>query len=271
MGNKFKRSGRFSESKSSSKEDREMTLSEKATLENSERPFVLVALKGWMGHERVRCTVQRDRSTFSNKMYPTYQLILECTGQVILIAKKMKMNATSNYHLFDMTRGVAEKELTKKSCNYIGKLRAQNRERTHYVLVPNSLERGEVAGMTFERQGVLQHLKDGSQPRKLRMVCPPLDANNIPIPLETKKGNSILDELGANNSGSNSGYRFFHSKEPMYESGSYRLNFQLVDKNDIDDVICQFGKIGEDKFTLDYKTPLNAMQSFCIALCQFNL
>ena len=281
--NKFKRSGRFSESKTSSNDIREMTLSEKATLENSERPFVLVALKGWMGHERVRCTVQRDRSTFSNKMYPTYQLILECTGQIILIAKKMKMNATSNYHLFDMTRGVAEKELTKKSCNYIGKLRAQNRERTHYVLVPNSLERGEVAGMTFERQGVLQHLKDGSQPRKLRMVCPPLDANNIPIPLETKKGNSILDELGANNSGSNSGYRFFHSKEPMYESGSYRLNFhgrvtmasvknfQLVDKNDIDDVICQFGKIGEDKFTLDYKTPLNAMQSFCIALCQFNL
>ena len=48
-------------------------------------------------------------------------------------------------------------------------------------------------------------------------------------------------------------------------------NFQLVDKNDVDDVICQFGKIGEDKFTLDYKTPLNAMQSFCIALCQFNL
>ena len=78
-------------------------------------------------------------------------------------------------------------------------------------------------------------------------------------------------------------HRFFHSKEPVYESGSYRLNFhgrvtmasvknfQLVDKNDIDDVICQFGKVGEDKFTLDYKEPLNAMQSFCLALCQFNL
>jgi len=281
--NRYKRSGRFSESKSSSKEDREMNTSEKAALENADRPFALVAHRGWMGHERVHCSVQRDRSTFSNKMYPTYQLILECTGQVILIAKKMKMNATSNYHLFDMTRGTAEKELTKKSCNYIGKLRAQNRERTHYVLVPNNWEREEVAGITFERQGVFQHLKDGSQPRKLKMVCPPLNADNMAIPLETKNGNSILDEMGANNSGSKSGYRFFHSKEPVYESGSYRLNFhgrvtmasvknfQLVDKNDIDDVICQFGKVGEDKFTLDYKEPLNAMQSFCIALCQFNL
>lgn len=282
--NKSRRSGRYLESEDSKLgNDREMTQSEKAALENSERPFVLVALKGWMGHERVRCVVQRDRSTLSNKMYPTYQLILECTGETILIAKKMKMNATSNYHLFDMTRGVAEKELTKKSCNYIGKLRAQNRERTHYVLVPNSLDREEVAGMTFERQGVFQHLKDGSQPRKLKMVCPPLDSNNMPIPLETKNGNSILDEMGANNSGSKSGYRFFHSKEPMYELGSYRLNFhgrvtmasvknfQLVDRNDIDDIICQFGKIGEDRFTLDYKEPLNAMQSFCIALCQFNL
>jgi len=281
---KLKRSGRFSESKDSpDKSDREMTKKEKAALENSERPFVLVAHKGWMGHERVRCIVQRDRSTLSNKMYPTYQLVLECTGKTILIAKKMKMNATSNYHLFDMTRGAAEKELTKKSCNYIGKLRAQNRERTHYVLVPNSLDREEIAGMTFERQGILQHLKDGSQPRKLKMVCPPVDANNMPIPLETKNGNSILDEMGANNSGSNSGYHFFHSKEPTYESGSYRLNFhgrvtmasvknfQLVNKNDVHDIICQFGKIGEDNFTLDYKEPLNAMQSFCIALCQFNL
>lgn len=75
----------------------------------------------------------------------------------------------------------------------------------------------------------------------------------------------------------------FETKDPVYENGNYRLNFrgrvrvpsvknfQLVAEDDIDDIICQFGKIGEDKFNLDYKAPFNAFQAFSLALCQFNL
>lgn len=47
-------------------------------------------------------------------------------------------------------------------------------------------------------------------------------------------------------------------------------NFQLVGA-DPTDVLCQFGKVGEDRFHLDYKQPLNAVQAFALALCQFNL
>ena len=77
--------------------------------------------------------------------------------------------------------------------------------------------------------------------------------------------------------------RVFESKDPVFENGNYRLNFkgrvsvpsvknfQLVSPDDIDDIICQFGKIGEDSFHLDYKAPLNAVQAFSLALCQFNL
>ena len=75
----------------------------------------------------------------------------------------------------------------------------------------------------------------------------------------------------------------FHSKDPVFEKGNYRLNFkgrvsipsvknfQLVSPDDIDYIICQFGKVGEDRFHLDFRAPLNAFQAFGLALAQFNL
>jgi tubby-related protein 1 len=38
-----------------------------------------------------------------------------------------------------------------------------------------------------------------------------------------------------------------------------------------DDIICQFGKVGEDKFHLDFKAPISPFQAFGIALTQFNI
>ena len=78
-------------------------------------------------------------------------------------------------------------------------------------------------------------------------------------------------------------YRIFQTKEPTFVNGNYRLNFhgrvtvpsvknfQIVSEYDIDDVVCQFGKVDNDVFHLDYKAPLNAFQAFALALCQFNL
>jgi Tub family len=65
-------------------------------------------------------------------------------------------------------------------------------------------------------------------------------------------------------------------------AGNYRLNFrgrvtvpsvknfQLVAPDDIDYIVGQFGKVGEDRFNLDFRAPLNAFQAFSIALSQFN-
>ena len=159
-----------------------MTHLERESLESTKIPFILVAHRGWTGYEHVRCFITRNRSSLSNKMYPTYELFLECTGQSIILAQKMQMNATSNYHLFDMTRGTIGKELSKKSCNYIGKLRAQDGKRTRYTHVTNAVEREESAGICFDRPGLFQHFKEGNQPRKLRVVLPPLDSHCTPIP-----------------------------------------------------------------------------------------
>lgn len=42
-------------------------------------------------------------------------------------------------------------------------------------------------------------------------------------------------------------------------------NFQLVDAND-DEIFIQFGKVGQDTFTLDFKWPICPLQAFGICL-----
>ena len=71
-----------------------------------------------------------------------------------------------------------------------------------------------------------------------------------------------------------------HNKEPVWneDSGSYVLNFnnrvtqasvknfQLVPDIDSDYIVLQFGRVGSDSFTLDYRYPLTAVHAFAIAL-----
>jgi len=47
-------------------------------------------------------------------------------------------------------------------------------------------------------------------------------------------------------------------------------NFQLVHKEDEDYIIVQFGRIGEDTFTMDYQYPMSAVQAFAICLSSFD-
>ena len=67
---------------------------------------------------------------------------------------------------------------------------------------------------------------------------------------------STLSEcLGPDSTDVPDGYSFLRSKQPIYENGNYRLNFngrvsipsvknfQLVMDGDDDNIICQFGKV----------------------------
>lgn len=253
----------------------------------------------------VKCTIIREKESYNplnmTKFYPQYQLILEETNKVILLAKKMNMNKTSNYHMFDMTRGQVSSNLTKKSGNYIGKLRATNYQRSEYLLITQNAEtREEIGGIVFDRYGLYDQITEGTQPRKISVIIPPLDSNSCPVPhlpvgaqesnakmsssagkrADSGDGYTLIDKLRSSNYGN---MHVFESKDPMYEKGNYRLNFngrvtipsvknfQLVPPTNNNNVVCQFGKVGADHFHLDYKAPLNAIQAFALALCQFNI
>ena len=244
--------------------------------------FVQIAHESGITTEHVQCLIVRDRSTMSSKLYPSYNLYHEEKDKLLIRACKMNLNRTSNYHLFDMTRGLAGSKLSKKSGNYLGKLRAKNVQRTEYVLITHASEREEIAAVVFDQHGLITQIKDGSLPRKMSVMVPQLDADSIPVPNRTNESGagSMVDMLIQNDHGN---MFVFESKSPVFENGNYRLNFhgrvtipsvknfQLVSNDDKNHVICQFGKIGEDRFHLDYKAPLNAFQAFALALCQFNL
>lgn len=232
----------------------------------------------------VQCLIVREKGSIGALLAPSYKLFLEAQDKLVLIGRKMNMNSTSNYHLFDMTRGTASKKMTKKSGNYLGKLRAADTNRTEYSLVTRTEEREEVAAIIFDRLGLMNQIKEGCQPRKMSVLLPNLSAESEPIPFKvtdprTGKRKSLVDMLRNGDTGR---HFLLASKEPTYENGNYRLNFhgrvsvpsvknfQLSSPDDPSHIICQFGKIGEDRFHLDYKAPLNAFQAFSLALCHFD-
>lgn len=47
-------------------------------------------------------------------------------------------------------------------------------------------------------------------------------------------------------------------------------NFQLVNPDDHDTVILQFGRVGPNQFNMDYRWPLSPMQAFSVCLSSFD-
>ena len=91
--------------------------------------FIMYSPPSGGNTDLVQCLIVRERTGMGSSMYPSYKLFLEDKNKLLLIGRKMNFNSTSNYHIFDMTRGTASKKLTKKSGNYLGKLRAADSNR----------------------------------------------------------------------------------------------------------------------------------------------
>lgn len=256
-----------------------------ATAASSHSSFVLLAHPRGLRTNHVQCTVRRDRSSMQGKLYPTYEMILEEPRQTIIVARKMNLNVTSNYHLFDMTRGMAGKKLSKKAGNYLGKLRARNSDRTEYVLLNQSSDREELAGIIFDRMTMYEQVREGNQPRKLKAMLPHVNNTLLCEPYKTGLTSLVGKLISAQDKPDSvdKNLHYYVTKDPVFENGNYRLNFngrvslpsvknfQMVSPDNIDDVVCQFGKVNEDVFHLDYKYPFNAVQALSLALCQFNL
>jgi hypothetical protein len=47
-------------------------------------------------------------------------------------------------------------------------------------------------------------------------------------------------------------------------------NFQLVDTNDTETIVLQFGKVEKDLFNMDFQFPMSAYQAFAICLSSFD-
>ena len=127
---------------------------------------------------------------------PQYTLFFQGQDTPAMVAVLQGANRTTNYHLFDMTRGVLTSKLSmtrgalttklsKKSGNYMGKLRS-NMKKTESCLYTNSASKEEVASISFERPNIMAQLKEGSQPRKLHILLPEIDEDGCPIAVSSE-------------------------------------------------------------------------------------
>ncbi|GMF24030.1 unnamed protein product [Phytophthora lilii] len=217
-------------------------------------------------------------------------------GQLLLMAEKQLKNRTSNYHLFDMTRSVAlSSKLSKKSGNYIGKLRS-NFSKKKSVLVGNFSRKTELGAMVFGSTF------NSSEPRRLTVILPPLSRrqeiegltvgdslSSFSMLIDLHRSMSDADMAVAHSALPPESLQIFENKEPVFENGFYRLNFngrvsvpsvknfQLVRAgasevpNSERPIFLQFGKVDDKKFHLDFRAPITPIQAFATALAQFNL
>lgn len=121
-----------------------------------------------------------------------------------------------------------------------------------------------------------------------RMVC----SFKCPLPGEASNGKSLDNINMKKPEYSMSGYTVLRNKAPRWHEhlqcwclnfhGRVTVasvkNFQLVaiadqsqpgGKGDEETVLLQFGKVGDDTFTMDYRQPLSAFQAFAICLTSF--
>jgi hypothetical protein len=75
-------------------------------LEEGIIPTVVMAYKCGFNTEHVQCNVVRTKSALS---YTNYELRLESTNELLIIAKKMDISRKGTFHFFDMTRGLIGK------------------------------------------------------------------------------------------------------------------------------------------------------------------
>lgn len=243
------------------------------------------------------------------------QYLFYVNDKLLLMADKQIRNRTSNFHLFDMTRSAAavSSRLTKKSGNYIGKLRSSFSRRKN-VLLSNHSRKTELGAILFSSTA------NTTEPRKVTVILPTLSAktqeiNALTVGDRTDTFSVLLDQFLSLREGkevpvSMHHYRgmpaptlqVFENKEPVFENGFYRLNFnrrvsvpsvknfQLVRAAEFSaasspslaplleresasaaTVCLQFGKVDEQKFHLDFRAPITPIQAFAIALAQCNL
>lgn len=243
----------------------------------------------------VQTLIVRDRSGM-NRLFPQYSLFLQggAREQHLLFASKQAKNKTSNYHIFDMTRGCATNRLSKKSGNYVGKLRS-NFGKGENVICSNHATRHELGAVLFNKPGLMEQMRDGSTPRKMVVVVPEIDQSGVPHAQQTQvnRGDGRASASGGGKGAESvladrlrrdqlEGLVELRNKDPELRDGNYHLNFhgrvtcasvknfQLVRADDPEHVIMQFGKVGDDRFHLDYRAPLTALQAFAIILSQFN-
>ncbi|XP_071941801.1 tubby-related protein 3-like isoform X2 [Antedon mediterranea] len=237
--------------------------------------------------QTVKCRISRDKKGIDRGMYPTYFLHMERDDGkriFLLAARRRKKSTTSNYLLStDAT------DLSRDGEAYSGKLRS-NFMGTHFTIYDNGISPGKPGQLddgSNLREEVAAVIYDTNVlgfkgPRKMTVIIPGMSLDHERVPIRPQNNRDCLIERFKGKQMDN--LLELHNKTPVWndDTQSYVLNFhgrvtqasvknfQIVHENDVDYIIMQFGRVGEEVFTMDYNYPLCAVQAFGIALSSFD-
>ena len=230
----------------------------------------------------LQCCVTREKTGVISTTQ-VFRMFLDKSHRFIVSGRKRANKQTSNYLI-----SLSPDDLERKSSNFHGKVRA-NFTGTDFVMYDDgeSAEkataehplRSEIGAVLYDT-----NIAGTKGPRKMTVVLPRLRDDGSP-PEKWQPVNEADGIIAAYRANPDSDrFTVLVNKAPKWNEQlrSYQLNFhgrvskssvknfQLCDRRQPQRVVMQFGKVDDDKFSLDYQAPLNATQAFAIALTAFD-
>jgi hypothetical protein len=219
------------------------------------------------GCDVVQCYIDRVKSGFK-KMFPEYRLYLKEGDRFLLASKKRSQQKTSNYLI-----SKNQNDLSRSGPSYMGKLRSNflGTEFTIYDKGENPEQTGgKASDETRNELGIVAYASNvlGSRgPRKMRVALPRV----VDGQREIQEEGVLMAKFKEKD---HRDMFTMINKPPRWNDqvGAYVLNFngrvtmasvknfQLINPDDLETVILQFGRVGKDRFTMDFRHPLSPMQ-----------
>jgi len=248
----------------------------------------------------MHCYIKR-RKTGAGKLYPEYYLYTRQGDHFLMAAKKQANNKTSNYHVT-----LNDRDFVKESPDYLGKLRA-NFVGTEFQLFgrgsssSSSSKSANGAGMLGLSSGPLNvgtpreelgvvvyaaNVLGARGPRKMQAFLPRVSKVDDRV-VDWKEEEDLADQdamLERVRRGDTAKLHHFINKPPRWNDqvGAYVLNFmgrvtmasvknfQLIDPEDHETVMLQFGRVGKHDFTMDVRWPFTPLQALWVVLSSFD-
>ncbi|CAA2958937.1 tubby-like F-box protein 7 [Olea europaea var. sylvestris] len=250
-----------------------------------------------------QCIVKRDKKSGTFYLYLALSPSFLDEGKFLLAARRYR-NGTHTEYIISLDAN----DLSQQSNAYVGKLRSDflgtnftvyDSKSTHGGAMPSSCRSvRRVASKQISPQVLAANFEVGQVSYKFnllksrgprRMIC----SLKCPSSDGTTSVDNSRDDLKMKSpESSDRGYNILKNKVPRWHEqlecwclnfhGRVTVasvkNFQLVatmdqsrpgGKGDEETVLLQFGRVGDDTFTMDYRQPLSAFQAFAICLTSF--
>mmetsp|Transcript_26112 Transcript_26112/g.34302 ORF Transcript_26112/g.34302 Transcript_26112/m.34302 type:complete len:410 (+) Transcript_26112:198-1427(+) len=237
------------------------------------------------GDPFVQCYVDRDRNGM-NRLAPIYRLYIEPAGgledgqegRFLVAAKKRGKNKTSNYLIsMDMVP-------TDRSSNrVVGKLRA-NWSGSEYTIYDHGLnpEKCSTPSMIRRELGLVKFEYDEMGPGRMRCFIPSTSGVGVAQPWRPQTEEETISHHVEQDETDQ--LMTLENKRPKWDEGhgghvlnfggrvteSSVKNFQMFCHDTDDDTTLQFGRVGKNRFTLDFQYPLSPLQAFAICLASLD-